>query len=164
MISYDIPIRLKTFPNKGVSPKLILYSSTKSLFAFSLLVDNTLIELISYSTPTRLKTLPNKKVSPESILYFLTKSLFTSLFLANNTLIELIPCDAPIKLKTFPSKRVLLESILYSSIGSLFAPFKYSWNLNKKFRKSWYLIVNNSLSSLKSDHRDKPFIRFLAFL
>ncbi len=57
-------------------------------------------------------------------------------FLTGSTLVKLILYDAPTRFKTFLNRGVLLESILCFSTGSFFAPFKCSWNLDKKFEKS----------------------------
>jgi len=78
LISYDVPIRFKTLPGKGISPKSIFYSSAES-FLNLFLIDSTPTKLISYGTPIKFKTFSNREVLPELILYFSIGSFFVPL-------------------------------------------------------------------------------------
>ena len=64
----------------------------------------------------------------------------------------------------FLNREVLLKSIFCSSARLFFVPFKCFWNLDKKFGKGWYFIVDSLLLSLKLGYWDKLSIGFLAFL
>ncbi len=118
--------------------------------------------MIPCGTPIRFKTFLNKGVSLESIFYSSVGSFLNSL-LVGNILIELISYGTPIRFKTLLNKGVLSESIFYSLVGLFFIFFKCSWNLDKKFKRGWYLVIDSSLLSLKLDRRDR-FVGFLAFL